>query len=73
MPRTMNKHGYQHVRKVNDGRPKPYLGRIWIDGEIVQTSGYATPIEAHRAAIKLKAAAPRHSKPRPPAHQASGG
>ena len=57
----MNKHGYRHVRKVNDGRPKPYFGRIWIAGELVQVGGFATAIEAYQAAIELRERRRRYS------------
>ena len=52
----MNKHGYKHVRKVNDGRPKPYFARVWFEGEARQIGGgHATPREAHDAALRFKA------------------
>lgn len=51
----MNKHGFKHVRKINDGRPKPYFGRVWFDGEPRQVGGgYATAREAHEAAVNFK-------------------
>lgn len=50
----MNKHGFKHVRKVNDGRPKPYFGRVWFDGESRQLGGgHATAREAHDVAIEF--------------------
>ena len=51
----MSKHGYRHVRKTSDGRPKPYFGRISICGVEFQTKGFATPLEAHQAALDLLA------------------
>jgi hypothetical protein len=51
----MSKHGYRHVRKTSDGRPKPYFGRISFAGEEFQTKGFATAIEAHQAALELLA------------------
>lgn len=54
----MNKHGFKHVRKVNDGRPKPYFGRVWFAGEVLQIGGgHATALEAHEAAIQFKQSA----------------
>lgn len=53
----MNKHGFKYVRKINDGRPKPYLGRIAFGGVEYQTKNCATPQEASEAAIALKALA----------------
>lgn len=53
----MNKHGFKYVRKINDGRPKPYLGRIAFGGVEYQTKNCATPREASEAAIALKALA----------------
>jgi hypothetical protein len=51
----MNKHGFKHVRKVNDGRPKPYFGRVWFEGEPRQVGGgHATAREAHDAAVEFK-------------------
>jgi len=53
----MNKHGYKHVRKINDGRPKPYFGRVWFEGEPRQIGGgYATAKEAHKVAVNFKLA-----------------
>jgi hypothetical protein len=57
-----NIHGYKHVRKVNDGRPKPYFGRIWVLGELRQIGGYSSAIEAHRAAIDLRAKLEREAR-----------
>jgi hypothetical protein len=54
----MNKHGFKHVRKINDGRPKPYFARVWFAGEPLQIGGgHATAREAHEAAIRFKAEA----------------
>jgi len=51
----MNKHGYKHVRKINDGRPKPYFARVWHLGASKQIGGgHATAREAHEAALKFK-------------------
>lgn len=50
----MNKHGHRHVRKINDGRPKPYLGRISFAGVEYQTRNCATALEASLAAQQLK-------------------
>lgn len=52
----MNKHGFRHVRKINDGRPKPYFGRIDFAGEQFQVGGFAAAIEAHQAAVDLRLA-----------------
>ena len=49
----MSKYGYRHVRKTNDGRPKPYFGRVSFAGEEFQTGGFATALEAHQAAVEL--------------------
>jgi len=49
----MNKHGFRHVRRINDGRPKPYFGRISFAGVEIQTGGFATAAEAHQAAVQL--------------------
>lgn len=50
----MNRTGYRHVRKVHDGRRKPYFGRFWFAGEIWQVGGFQTAAEAHQAAIEKK-------------------
>lgn len=50
----MNKTGFKHVRKINDGRPKPYFGRISFANEPFQTRGHPTAKEAHEAAIHLR-------------------
>jgi hypothetical protein len=51
----MSKYGYKHVRKTTDGRGKPYFGRVSFAGVEYQTRGFATPIEAHQAALELLA------------------
>lgn len=54
----MNKTGFKHVRKINDGRPKPYFARVWVAGEPLQIGGgHATAREAHEAAIQFKQSA----------------
>lgn len=51
----MSKHGYKHVRKMNDGRPKPYFARVWFAGEPLQIGGgHATAREAHEAAVEFQ-------------------
>ena len=47
----MSKYGFRYVRKINDGRRKPYFGRFWCGGEMFQVGGFATAAEAHQAAL----------------------
>jgi len=49
----VSKHGYKHVRRTSDGRPKPFFGRVSIGGVEYQTGGLATALEAHQAALEL--------------------